>query len=70
MKIRYIREGYIKTIDKMKSAIDKKITAEDIRKSVKELIIPEIRHALYVSLYKNFKETDDRPHEERICGSL
>lgn len=69
MKIRYIREGYVKTIDKMKSAIDKKISAEDIRKSVKELIIPEIRHALYVSLYKNFKETDDRPHEDQICKS-
>ena len=69
MKIRYIREGYVKTIDKMKSAIDKKITAEDIRKSVKELIIPEIRHALYVSLYKNFKETDDRAYEDQICKS-
>ena len=55
MKIRYIKEGYIKTVDKMKAAIDKKATAEDIRKYAKNLIIPEIRHALYVSLYKNYR---------------
>ena len=69
MKIRYIREAYIKNIDKMKSAIDKKTSAEDIRKYAKELLIPEIRHALYVSLYKNFKETDDRAYEDQICKS-
>ena len=67
MKIRYIKEGYIKTVDKMKDSLDKKLTAEDIRKYAKDLIIPEIRHALYVSLYKNFKETDDRYHEDSIC---
>ena len=67
MKIRYIKEGYIKTVDKMKAAIGKKATAEDIRKYARETIIPEIRHALYVSLYKNFKETDDKYHEDSIC---
>ena len=67
MKIRYIKEGYIKTVDKMKAAIGKKATAEDIRKYARETIIPEIRHALYISLYKNFKETDDKYHEDSIC---
>ena len=67
MKIRYIKEGYIKTVDKMKDSLDKKLTAEDIRKYAKDLIIPEIRHALYISLYKNFKETDDNYHEDSIC---
>lgn len=67
MKISYIREGYVKTIDKMKTAIDKKTTAEDIRKYAREAIIPEIRHALYISLYNNFKKTDDRYHEDKIC---
>ena len=67
MKIRYIKEGYIKTVDKMKDSLDKKLTAEDIRKYAKDLIIPEIRHALYISLYKNFKETDDKYHEDSIC---
>src|SRR5574344_715780 len=67
MKIRYIKEGYIKTVDKMKDSLDKKLTAEDIRKYARETIIPEIRHALYISLYKNFKETDDNYHEDSIC---
>ena len=67
MKIRYIKEGYIKTVDKMKAAIGKKATAEDIRKYARETIIPDIRHALYISLYKNFKETDDKYHEDSIC---
>ena len=69
MKIRYIKEGYIKTVDKMKDSLDKKLTAEDIRKHARETILPEIRHALYISLYKNFKETDDNYHEDNICKS-
>ena len=67
MKIRYIKEGYIKTVDKMKDSLDKKLTAEDIRKYARETIIPEIRHALYISLYKNFKQTDDKYYEDSIC---
>ena len=72
MKITYINkgsisEGYIKTVDKMKDSLDKKLTAEDIRKYAREAMIPDIRHALYISLYKNFKETDDKYHEDNIC---
>ena len=44
MKITYINkgsisEGFIKTIDKMKDSLDKKYTADDIRKDAKNIII-------------------------------
>ena len=44
MKITYINkgsisEGFIKTVDKMKDSIDKKYTADDIRKDAKNIII-------------------------------
>ena len=47
MKITYINkdfisEGFIKTVDKMKSSLDKKLTADDIRKETKNLLINSI----------------------------
>ena len=44
MKITYINkgsisEGFIKTVDKMKDSLDKKYTADDIRKDAKNIII-------------------------------
>ena len=47
MKIRYINksflsEGYIKTLDKMKGGLDKKYTADDIRKEAKRFAIEPI----------------------------
>ena len=44
MKITYINkgsisEGFIKTVDKMKDSLDKKLTADDIRKDAKNIII-------------------------------
>ena len=48
MKITYINkdfisEGYIKTVDKMKDSLDKKYTADDIRKDAKNIIIKSNR---------------------------
>ena len=42
MKIRYLQEGYIKTVDKMKGSLDKKLTADDIRKDAKKILAEEI----------------------------
>ena len=47
MKITYINkgsisEGYIKSVDKMKGSLDKKLTANDIRKEAKKIIIEQI----------------------------
>ena len=42
MKIRYLREGYIKTVDKMKDSLGKKLTADDIRKDAKKILAEEI----------------------------
>ena len=42
MKIRYLREGYIKTVDKMKDSLGKKLTADDIRKEAKKILVEEI----------------------------
>ena len=47
MKIRYINksflsEGYIKTVDKMKGSLGKKLTADDIRKDAKKILAEEI----------------------------
>ena len=48
MKITYINngsisEGFIKTVDKMKGSLDKKYTADDIRKDAKNIIIKSNR---------------------------
>ena len=48
MKITYINngsisEGFIKTVDKMKGSLDKKLTADDIRKDAKNIIIKSNR---------------------------
>ena len=42
MKIRYLQEGYIKTVDKMKDSLGKKLTADDIRKDAKKILAEEI----------------------------
>ena len=47
MKITYINkdsisEGFIKTVDKMKGSLDKKYTADDIRKEAKKILVEEI----------------------------
>ena len=47
MKITYINkdfisEGFIKTVDKMKDSLDKKLTADDIRKEAKKFIVESI----------------------------
>ena len=42
MKIRYLQEGYIKSIDKMKDSLGKKLTADDIRKDAKKIFAEEI----------------------------
>ena len=42
MKIRYLQEGYIKTVDKMKGSLGKKLTADDIRKDAKKILAEEI----------------------------
>ena len=42
MKIRYLQEGYIKTVDKMKDSLGKKLTADDIRKDTKKILAEEI----------------------------
>ena len=47
MKITYINkgsisEGFIKTVDKMKDSLDKKLTADDIRKEAKKVLVEEI----------------------------
>ena len=42
MKIRYLQEGYIKTVDKMKDSLGKKYSADDIRKDAKKILVEEI----------------------------
>ena len=47
MKITYINkdsisEGFIKTVDKMKASLDKKLTADDIRKEAKKFVVESI----------------------------
>ena len=42
MKIRYLQEGYIKTVDKMKDSLGKKYSADDIRKDAKKILVDEI----------------------------
>ena len=47
MKITYINkdfisEGYIKSVDRMKASVDKKYTADDIRKEAKKILVEQI----------------------------
>ena len=42
MKIRYLQEGYIKTVDKMKDSLGKKLTADDIRKDTKKILLEPV----------------------------
>ena len=42
MKVRYLQEGYIKTVDKMKDSLGKKYSADDIRKEAKKILAEEI----------------------------
>ena len=42
MKIQYLQKGYIKSVDKMKGSLDKKLTADDIRKETKKLLLEPV----------------------------
>ena len=42
MKVRYLQEGYIKSVDKMKGSLGKKLTADDIREDAKKILAEEI----------------------------
>ena len=42
MKIQYLQEGYIKSVDKMKDIAGKKYTADDIRKETKKLLLEPV----------------------------
>lgn len=42
MKIQYLQEGYIKSVDKMKDNAGKKYTADDIRKETKKLLLEPV----------------------------
>ena len=42
MKIQYLQEGYIKSVDKMKGIAGKKYTADDIRKDTKKILLEPV----------------------------
>ena len=42
MKIQYLQEGYIKSVDKMKDIAGKKHTADDIRKETKKILLEPV----------------------------
>ena len=42
MKIQYLQEGYIKSVDKMKDNAGKKYTADDIRKDTKKILLEPV----------------------------
>ena len=42
MKIQYLQEGYIKSVDKMKDNAGKKHTADDIRKETKKILLEPV----------------------------
>ena len=42
MKIQYLQEGYIKSVDKMKERAGKKYTADDIRKDTKKILLEPV----------------------------
>ena len=42
MKIQYLQEGYIKSVDKMKDNAGKKYTADDIRKETKKILLEPV----------------------------
>ena len=51
MKIQYLQEGYIKSVDKMKDIAGKKYTADDIRKETKKLLLEPVLKMLEDSVF-------------------
>ena len=51
MKIQYLQEGYIKSVDKMKDNAGKKYTADDIRKETKKLLLEPVLKMLEDSVF-------------------
>ena len=51
MKIQYLQEGYIKSVDKMKGIAGKKYTADDIRKDTKKILLEPVLKMLEDSVF-------------------
>ena len=51
MKIQYLQEGYIKSVDKMKDIAGKKYTADDIRKETKKILLEPVLKMLEDSVF-------------------
>ena len=51
MKIQYLQEGYIKSVDKMKDIAGKKHTADDIRKDTKKILLEPVLKMLEDSVF-------------------
>ena len=51
MKIQYLQEGYIKSVDKMKDIAGKKYTADDIRKDTKKILLEPVLKMLEDSVF-------------------
>ena len=51
MKIQYLQEGYIKSVDKMKERAGKKYTADDIRKETKKILLEPVLKMLEDSVF-------------------
>ena len=51
MKIQYLQEGYIKSVDKMKDNAGKKYTADDIRKDTKKILLEPVLKMLEDSVF-------------------
>ena len=51
MKIQYLQEGYIKSVDKMKERAGKKYTADDIRKNTKKILLEPVLKMLEDSVF-------------------
>ena len=51
MKIQYLQEGYIKSVDKMKDNAGKKYTADDIRKETKKILLEPVLKMLEDSVF-------------------
>ena len=71
MKIRYLQEGYIKTVDKMKDNLGKKHTADDIRKEAKKILVEEIlENEEFLSKCKNCLNSYIRSYASIASPSL
>lgn len=71
MKIRYLQEGYIKTVDKMKGSLGKKHTADDIRKDAKKILVEEIlENEEFLSKCKNCLDSYIRSYASIASPSL